>query len=108
MRGGTPMLCANGKKRLCFPVLYQYISDMEEQWLLTNQVKPTCPKCLKRTHRLYGSPNENPKAPPSNGMSAARPTKGYQAVQNGRVAKPPGSLAASGKRVANGVKRGIG
>src|SRR3981189_2347857 len=108
MQGGTLMLCADGKKRLCFPILCQYISDMEEQWLLTNQVKPACPKCPKQTRRLYGSPNENPKAPPGNGTSAARPTKGYQAVRNGRVAKPPGSSAASRKRVANGVKRGIG
>jgi hypothetical protein len=43
--------------RLCFPILCQYISDME-QWTLTNQVKPACPKCPKRTARLYGSPNE--------------------------------------------------
>ena len=102
------MLCADGKKRLCFPILCQYISDMEEQWLLTNQVKPACPKCPKRTRRLYGSPNDLPKAPSGNGRSAARPAKGFQAVRNGRVAKPQGRSAASRKRVANGVKGGIG
>src|SRR5579859_7774943 len=107
MQGGTLMLCADGKKRLCFPILCQYISDMEEQWLLTNQVKPACPKCPKRTRRLYGSPNENHTAAPSgNGRSMARPSRGAHMVQNGRVAKPHGSSAASRKRVADGVKRG--
>ena len=110
MRGGTLMLCADGKKRLCFPILCQYISDMEEQWLLTNQVKPACPKCPKRTRRLYGSPNENPQAPPGNGKFVARSGQGSQAahiVRNGRVAKRQGASAASRRRVADGGKRGI-
>jgi hypothetical protein len=48
MKTGIPMICGDGKSRLCFPVLSQYIADMEEQWLLTCLVRPSCPKCPKR------------------------------------------------------------
>ena len=115
MRGGTIMLCADGKKRLCFPILCQYISDMEEQWLLTNQVKPACPKCPKRTRRLYGSPNETltaagvPVAPSSNRRQQtakrSRPSSS-NFNGNGRVAKQQIKSTAGGKRGASGSERG--
>src|SRR5271169_3736319 len=45
MRTGVVMLCADGAQRLCFPVLSEFIGDMEEQWTLTCLIRPTCPKC---------------------------------------------------------------
>lgn len=48
MNDGLEMRCADGLDRLCFPVLCQYIGDMEEQWHLTCQVRPACPKCHQR------------------------------------------------------------
>ena len=48
MNHGTKLLCADGAQRLCVPVLCEYIADMEEQWLLTNLVRQTCPKCSHR------------------------------------------------------------
>jgi hypothetical protein len=48
MREGIRITCGDGKTRLCFPVLCEYIADMEEQWLLTCLIRPTCPKCPKR------------------------------------------------------------
>jgi len=40
MRNGIKLRCADGADRLCFPVLCEYIADMEEQCLLT---------CLKKS-----------------------------------------------------------
>jgi hypothetical protein len=48
MNHGIKLLCADGAQRLCVPVLCEYIADMEEQWLLTNLVRQTCPKCSHR------------------------------------------------------------
>ena len=45
MRNGIKLRCADGADRLCFPVLCEYIADMEEQWLLTCLKKSSCPKC---------------------------------------------------------------
>jgi len=44
MRTGIRLDCADGVKRLCFPVLCEYIADMEEQWLLSCQIRPACVK----------------------------------------------------------------
>ena len=49
MSTGIKLACGDGRRRLCFPVLCQYIGDMEEQWNLTCLIKPSCPKCPKRT-----------------------------------------------------------
>jgi len=46
MRTGIRLYCADGKERLCFPILCQHIGDMEEQWLLACMKKPDCPKCI--------------------------------------------------------------
>ena len=48
MKDGIILSCADGKERLCFPVLCQHIGDMEEQWLLTLTIAPICPKCHHR------------------------------------------------------------
>src|SRR6202035_969532 len=53
MRKGKLMNCADGATRHCFPVLCQYIADLEEQWLLTCLIQPTCPKCPKRSMKLH-------------------------------------------------------
>jgi hypothetical protein len=43
---GVSLYCADRSMRLCFPVLSNYIADMEEQWLLACMIKGSCPKCL--------------------------------------------------------------
>jgi len=48
MRDGVRITCGNGKQRWCFPILCEHIGDMEEQWLLTCLIKPSCPKYLNR------------------------------------------------------------
>ena len=53
MRKGKLMNCADGATRHCFPVLCQYIADMEEQWLLTCLFQQACPKCPKRNIKLH-------------------------------------------------------
>ena len=45
MRRGIKLRCADGADWRCFPVLCEYIADMEEQWLLGCLKKPSCPKC---------------------------------------------------------------
>ena len=45
MTKGIHLKCGDGVTRLCFPVLCQYIADMEEQWLLCCMKQQTCPKC---------------------------------------------------------------
>lgn len=61
MKTGMELPCADGGTRLCVPVLCQYIGDMEEQWLLTCTIKPTCPKCYHRGRKYlndYGDEEE--------------------------------------------------
>jgi hypothetical protein len=57
--------------RRCVPVLCQYIADMEEQWLLTCTIKPTCPKCYHRGREYEaddeGHDLENDWRPPQEG-----------------------------------------
>ena len=71
MTAGMEMLCADGSTRRCVPVLCQYIADMEEQWLLTCTIKPTCPKCYHRGREYEaddeGHDLENDWRPPQEG-----------------------------------------
>ena len=53
MDNGIRLLCGDGHERLCFPVLCQYIGDMEEQWTLTCLIRPSCPKCPKRYYSIF-------------------------------------------------------
>jgi hypothetical protein len=43
MHNGVLIRCSDGIERLCFPVLCQYIADMEEQVVLASIVKGWCP-----------------------------------------------------------------
>jgi len=52
MHNGVSIRCSDGVERLCFPVLCQYIADMEEQVVLASIVKGWCPKCLAPTGEL--------------------------------------------------------
>jgi hypothetical protein len=52
MHNGVLIRCSDGVERLCFPVLCQYIADMEEQVVLASIVKGWCPKCLGPTGEL--------------------------------------------------------
>jgi hypothetical protein len=45
MKSGIEIQCGDGRTRLIYPILCQYIGDMEEQWLLTCLRRPFCPKC---------------------------------------------------------------
>ena len=71
MKTGVKLLCADGRERLCFPIMCQYIADMEEQWLLGNQIRHSCPKCTGRRGDLEAfrvlSANEQPahRMPPA-------------------------------------------
>jgi hypothetical protein len=61
MKTGMKLPCSDGGTRRCVPVLCQYIGDMEEQWLLTCTIKPTCPKCYHRGRKYvndYGDEEE--------------------------------------------------
>jgi hypothetical protein len=42
---GINILCGDGKRRLCFPRLCQYIADYEELRLLAGILSGYCPKC---------------------------------------------------------------
>ena len=46
MHNGLVLDCADGVRRVCVPVLCQYIADMEEQWKLTCLIQPSCTKCF--------------------------------------------------------------
>src|SRR5579859_7001719 len=48
MHNGLVLDCADGVRRVCVPVLCQYIADMEEQWKLTCLIQPSCTKCFHR------------------------------------------------------------
>src|SRR5216117_3749527 len=45
MKNSIQLKCADGVERLCYPVLCEYIADMEEQWLLSCLKRTACPKC---------------------------------------------------------------
>src|SRR5436190_21946374 len=45
MEDGINLLCSDGQRRLCFPVLMEYIADYEEQGLFASILSGRCPKC---------------------------------------------------------------
>jgi Plavaka transposase len=67
MSSGFPIVCADRRERHCYPVLSQYIADMEEQVHLASVIKGRCPKCLAPGMRL----ETKPQAP--GGRKRARP-----------------------------------
>ena len=46
MEDGINLMCPDGQRRLCFPVLAQYIADYEEQRVLASILNGYCPKCM--------------------------------------------------------------
>jgi hypothetical protein len=56
MHSGIAIQCSDGVERLCFPILSQYIADMEEQVILGGIIKGHCPKCLGTTGKLETQP----------------------------------------------------
>jgi len=53
MKSSIKIECGDRRTRLIYPVLCQYISDMEKQWQLMCLHWPFCPKCYNRV-----SPND--------------------------------------------------
>jgi len=49
---GIPIECANGKVRLCFPILSAWIADYMENVALHRLKTNTCPKCEVPTNKL--------------------------------------------------------
>ena len=55
-REGTVMHCADGKTRLCFPILSACIADHAEHAALQGIGSKSCPKCEVRCEELGGNP----------------------------------------------------
>ena len=51
MDDGINLLCPDGQRRLCFPVLAEYLADYEEQRLLASILSGRCPKCTIPAYR---------------------------------------------------------
>ena len=51
MEDGINLMCPDGQRRLCFPVLAQYIADYEEQHVLASILNGYCPKCTIPRYR---------------------------------------------------------
>jgi len=49
---GVPIACADGKVRLCFPILSAWIADYRENVVLHGLKSNTYPKCEVHTHEL--------------------------------------------------------
>jgi Plavaka transposase len=60
---GVIMDCADGKKRLCFPVLCGWIADHMEHTVLHNIKITSCPKCEVEFEELEESPASSPEKP---------------------------------------------
>ena len=48
---GINMLCPDGKRRLCHPIIAEYIADYQEQFLLGCITSGSCPKCTIPRYR---------------------------------------------------------
>jgi len=55
-QGGTVMDCADGKTRLCFPILSAWITDHAEHAALQGIGSKSCPKCKVPCEELGGDP----------------------------------------------------
>jgi hypothetical protein len=77
MDDGINLMCPDGQRRLCFPVIQQYIADYEEQRLLASILSGNCPKCTIPSRRKgqlrtgvdgQALPQHQPPATYSSGM----------------------------------------
>jgi len=55
---GMVMNCADGKTRLCFPILSAWIADHAEHTTLHGICSKSCPKCEVLCNELGGNPRE--------------------------------------------------
>jgi Plavaka transposase len=88
MNHGIRLPCGDGHERLCFPVLCEYIADMEEQWLLGNLIRDSCPKCLAPRLDLEHYRSLNVSASQLRSASPRRDTDATKArvdFQEGRI-----------------------
>jgi len=60
MEDGVNLLCPDGNRRHCFPVLAQYVADYEEQRLLASILQGFCPKCVIPAFRKNDSESMGP------------------------------------------------
>jgi Plavaka transposase len=52
---GINLVCPDGRRRLCVPVLAQYLADYEEQRVLASIISGFCPKCTIPSNRRQSS-----------------------------------------------------
>jgi hypothetical protein len=90
MDDGINLMCPDGQRRLCFPVIQQYIADYEEQRMLASILSGYCPKCTIPSNRkgklrteVDGQPlpQHQPAATYSSGMIIYPPRDGDDAKQ---------------------------
>jgi hypothetical protein len=70
MEDGINLICPDNQRRLCFPVVAQYIADYEEQRVLGSILTGHCPKC---TIPAYRSPEDERLAERPPGQDAHAP-----------------------------------
>jgi len=98
---GINMICPDGERRLCHPILAQYISDYQEQALLASITFMVCPKCTIPRYRFeYVDRNAPELATSSSSESAAKRKRKCAAKQSTRrqnLMKRKVTLPGSGK-----------
>lgn len=74
MEDGINLLCPDGNRRLCFPVLAAYIADYEEQRSLASVLMGYCVKCTIPSYRSRTEPigSDNSGAPSSVNKATSR------------------------------------
>ena len=74
MEDGINLMCPDGQRRLCFPVLAQYIADYEEQRVLASILNGYCPKCMiPRYHKPRGEVDLHSDVQEENGCAFGFP-----------------------------------
>lgn len=86
MENGINLICPDGQRRFCFPVLAQYIADYEEQHVLASILSGYCPKCTIPAFKsqLLLPPNDGAPAPSQEPVQHPRSTKGAPKATSGK------------------------